>query len=93
MNMLDLPHAILTAEFFDCDGNSYSYIGRWCTNNKEDFRHLIIYCNQNKIPYNYIYRQYQDTKFAIKVYPSTCEIVYLLFTSPWRDKLFVESRR
>lgn len=92
MNMLDLPHAILTSEFFDNNNIAYRYIGRFCTDKKDEILPLITFCNINKIPYNYIFRQYQDTQFAIKIYPENCEIVYQIFISPYRDKLFQKIR-
>lgn len=93
MNMFDLPTSILKAEFYDANGDAYYYCGRFLTCDKDKLLPIMTFCDINKIPYHYIYRKFQETTYAIKVFPSNCEVVYQLFTSPYRDKLFIKERK
>ena len=93
--MLDLSFEVLQHEFIDQreENKSFRYVGRWLANDKFCYETLVGFLRAEGIQFSYCQLYQFCHRFGLKVYPCDIDEANKLFYSPWRDKLFVESRR
>lgn len=74
--------------FIDAQENSYYYLGKFVTNNRELCLDVMKFCNERNIPANYIYHNKGKHKYSISVTPYSVEETWQLFHSPFYKLLF-----